>query len=168
MFAPTERLVQRAPGQAFAVAAHLEPEILIVDEVLAVGDAQFQAKCLGKMQDVARSGARTVLFVSHNLAVVNYIADRIMVMCKGRIVELAQTQQLFRNPLHPYTKALLAAVPEPRLENKLDLAALMAGRASDPAAWPEPFTIDQDRRPELIEAEAGHFVRASIGERKAA
>ena len=53
---------------AFAVAAHLEPEILIVDEVLAVGDAEFQKKCLGKMDDVSRSEGRTVLFVSHNLA----------------------------------------------------------------------------------------------------
>src|SRR5208282_4470299 len=60
---------------AFAVAAHLEPEILIVDEVLAVGDAQFQKKCLGKMQDVATKNGRTVLFVSHNMAAVSRLCQ---------------------------------------------------------------------------------------------
>ncbi len=61
---------------AFAVAAHLEPEILLVDEVLAVGDAEFQQKCLGKMQDVTRAG-RTVIFVSHNLAAVRSLCPRV-------------------------------------------------------------------------------------------
>lgn len=69
---------------AFAVAAHLEPEILVVDEVLAVGDIQFQAKCLGKMSDVARAG-RTVLFVSHNLAAVEALCDRAILLEAGRI-----------------------------------------------------------------------------------
>lgn len=67
---------------AFAVAAHLEPEILVVDEVLAVGDAQFQKKCLGKMQDVAKGG-RTVLFVSHNMAAVQALCSRVIVMKQG-------------------------------------------------------------------------------------
>jgi lipopolysaccharide transport system ATP-binding protein len=69
---------------AFAVAAHLEPEILIVDEVLAVGDAQFQKKCLGKMSEVARSG-RTVLFVSHNMGAINTLTDRCLLLHKGRL-----------------------------------------------------------------------------------
>lgn len=69
---------------AFAVAAHLEPEILVVDEVLAVGDAQFQRKCLGKMQDVARGG-RTVLFVSHNMAAVQALCDRAVVLQGGNV-----------------------------------------------------------------------------------
>jgi lipopolysaccharide transport system ATP-binding protein len=69
---------------AFAVAAHLEPEILIVDEVLAVGDAQFQKKCLGKMQDVARGG-RTVLFVSHNMGTVTSLCSRAIWMAAGRV-----------------------------------------------------------------------------------
>lgn len=68
---------------AFAVAAHLEPEILVVDEVLAVGDAEFQKKCLDKMEDVSRGG-RTVLFVSHNLAAVNALCDRAIVLKAGR------------------------------------------------------------------------------------
>jgi lipopolysaccharide transport system ATP-binding protein len=72
---------------AFAVAAHLEPEILIVDEVLSVGDAQFQKKCLGKMGDVAKAG-RTVLFVSHNLAAVQNLCQRGMVLEQGRMTHL--------------------------------------------------------------------------------
>ena len=69
---------------AFAVAAHLEPEILIVDEVLAVGDAEFQKKCLGKMQEVARGGGRTVLFVSHQLGAVRELCTSIVLLTQGR------------------------------------------------------------------------------------
>jgi lipopolysaccharide transport system ATP-binding protein len=70
---------------AFAVAAHLEPEILIVDEVLAVGDAQFQKKCVGKMRDVSHGAGRTVLLVSHNLGVVRSLCDRAITMENGRL-----------------------------------------------------------------------------------
>jgi lipopolysaccharide transport system ATP-binding protein len=70
---------------AFAVAAHLEPEILLVDEVLAVGDAEFQQKCLGKMRDVTRDG-RTIVFVSHNLAAVRSLCPRALVLEQGRLV----------------------------------------------------------------------------------
>jgi lipopolysaccharide transport system ATP-binding protein len=69
---------------AFAVAAHLEPQILIVDEVLAVGDAQFQKKCLGKMQDVARRNGRTVLFVSHNMQAISTLSTRCVMLREGR------------------------------------------------------------------------------------
>jgi lipopolysaccharide transport system ATP-binding protein len=69
---------------AFAVAAHLEPDILIVDEVLAVGDAQFQKKCLGKMEDVGKEG-RTVLFVSHNLAVIQTLCKRGIFLKQGSV-----------------------------------------------------------------------------------
>ena len=79
---------------AFAVAAHLEPEILIVDEVLAVGDAQFQAKCLGKMQDVARGGGRTVLFVSHNMAAVNVLCTKACIMHRGEMIGQGPTRQI--------------------------------------------------------------------------
>ncbi len=77
---------------AFAVAAHLEPEILVVDEVLAVGDAEFQRKCLGKMSDVARQG-RTVLFVSHNMSAVLRLTEEAMVIDKGHLVMRAPTAQ---------------------------------------------------------------------------
>src|SRR5947208_4426559 len=70
---------------AFVVAAHLEPEILIVDEVLAVGDAEFQTKCLGKMDEVSRREGRTVLFVSHNLAAVTEMAQRALLLDAGSV-----------------------------------------------------------------------------------
>jgi lipopolysaccharide transport system ATP-binding protein len=78
---------------AFAVAAHLEPEILIVDEVLAVGDAQFQKKCLGKMQDVAQGG-RTVLFVSHNMAAVQRLCHRCMLLKNGTLCASGTTESV--------------------------------------------------------------------------
>lgn len=78
---------------AFAVAAHLEPEILIVDEVLAVGDAEFQRKCLGKMKDVSGQG-RTILFVSHNMAAVKNLCTRAILMENGRIVSSGDVEQL--------------------------------------------------------------------------
>ncbi|OGO66105.1 MAG: hypothetical protein A2030_06795 [Chloroflexi bacterium RBG_19FT_COMBO_50_10] len=77
---------------AFAVAAHLEPEILVVDEVLAVGDAEFQRKCMGKMSDVAQAG-RTVLFVSHNMSAVLRLTEETLVLDKGRLVYRAPTPQ---------------------------------------------------------------------------
>jgi len=79
---------------AFAVAAHLEPEILIVDEVLAVGDAEFQKKCLGKMKDVSSGEGRTVLFVSHNMAAVKSLCDRAILMEHGRLTYQGQTDDV--------------------------------------------------------------------------
>ena len=76
---------------AFAVAAHLEPEVLLIDEVLAVGDAEFQRKCLGRMEDLSESG-RTVLFVSHNMQVVSQLCDRVIWLDGGRIVRDGQSE----------------------------------------------------------------------------
>lgn len=89
---------------AFAVAAHLEPEILIVDEVLAVGDLQFQKKCLGKMQDVSKGG-RTVLFVSHNLGAVSNLCNRSLYLHQGKIEFIGETEKCIskyinKNRLH--------------------------------------------------------------------
>lgn len=78
---------------AFSVAAHLEPEILLVDEVLAVGDVAFQAKCLGKMGEVTRGG-RTVLFVSHNMAAINALCDRAVWIEKGRVMQIGPTVEV--------------------------------------------------------------------------
>ena len=89
---------------AFAIAAHLEPEILIVDEVLAVGDLAFQQKCLGKMSEVSRAG-RTILFVSHNMAVVEKLCQRAIVLHNGRIDFQGDTEEA----IHHYMNHMLAA-----------------------------------------------------------
>lgn len=79
---------------AFAVAAHLEPEILVVDEVLAVGDAQFQSRCLGKMQDIVRKDHRTVLFVSHNLGAVSKLCQRCLLLDSGEVACAGPTEEV--------------------------------------------------------------------------
>jgi lipopolysaccharide transport system ATP-binding protein len=78
---------------AFAVAAFLEPEILVIDEVLAVGDAEFQKKAIGKMQDISREGGRTVLFVSHDLSAISTLASRTIVLANGKIVAIEETNK---------------------------------------------------------------------------
>jgi lipopolysaccharide transport system ATP-binding protein len=84
---------------AFAVAAHLEPEILIVDEVLAVGDAQFQKKCLGKMEDVSRNGGRTVLFVSHNMGVISQLCEKSIYLKLGEVMSYGSTSKVMNDYL---------------------------------------------------------------------
>src|SRR5215210_3576028 len=88
---------------AFAVAAHLEPEILIVDEVLAVGDAEFQKKCLGKMQEVSRGG-RTVLFVSHQTGAVAGLCNRAMLLDQGKVVEFGPTREVIGRYLGQFSE----------------------------------------------------------------
>jgi len=85
---------------AFAVAAHLEPEILVVDEVLAVGDLAFQKKCLGKMEDVAHGG-RTVLFVSHNMNAVQRLCSSCMMLDRGQLVAYGNTPEVIVRYLSP-------------------------------------------------------------------
>jgi lipopolysaccharide transport system ATP-binding protein len=98
---------------AFAVAAHLQPEILVVDEVLAVGDAAFQKKCLGKMGDVAKEG-RTILFVSHNMAAVQALCSRALLLEGGRLVHQGRTQDVAQRYLH----SVMAAVEVPLHERR--------------------------------------------------
>ncbi|MCW3120455.1 MAG: transporter, partial [Chitinophagaceae bacterium] len=79
---------------AFAVAAHLEPEILLIDEVLAVGDMEFQKKCIGKMEEVSKQHGRTVLFVSHNLQAVNNFCNRAVLLETGRVISIDTAEKI--------------------------------------------------------------------------
>jgi len=148
-----------------ARALALRPELLLLDEPVSALDVSIQAQVLNLLKDLKERLGLTYLFVSHNLAVVDYMADRILVMCRGRIVESAPREALFRNPIHPYTRALLAAVPEPDPNRPLSLTDLEEGRASDPARWPAPFTIDADHQPHLVDLGNGHCVRADASVR---
>jgi lipopolysaccharide transport system ATP-binding protein len=84
---------------AFAVAAHLEPEILVVDEVLAVGDAEFQKKCLGKMEDVSKNEGRTIIFVSHNMSAVKILCNRGILLKNGRLITDSTVEEATANYL---------------------------------------------------------------------
>jgi lipopolysaccharide transport system ATP-binding protein len=134
---------------AFAVAAHLEPEILVVDEVLAVGDAEFQRKCMGKMSDVAQAG-RTILFVSHNMSAVMRLTEETIVLDKGHMVYRAPTPQAVDYYMAAgftgageriWTSAEIHAEAAPFTPIALRLRD-RNGRVADTLRSIEPFTIE--------------------------
>ncbi|HXR55739.1 MAG TPA: ABC transporter ATP-binding protein [Casimicrobiaceae bacterium] len=142
-----------------ARALALSPDLILCDEPVSALDVSIQAQILNLLKDLQNELGLTYVFISHNLAVVDYVADEIAVMCRGRIVEIAPREVLFRNPMHPYTLGLLAAVPYPDLDRKLDLAAVQSGAARSPGEWPAPFAWNDTSAGELVDVGDGHRVR---------
>lgn len=135
-----------------ARAVVMEPELIIADEPISALDVSIRAQVLNLMSDLQKEKGLTYLFIAHDLSVVRFITDRVAVIHKGKIVELAETEKLFENPLHPYTRSLLSAIPlpDPRLEKEKVLEIY------------DPSCHDYDKdKPEWVEIEEEHFILAN-------
>ncbi len=132
-----------------ARALIMEPEFVVADEPISALDVSIRAQVLNLLNRLKKDRGLTYLFIAHDLSVVRFISDRIAVISKGRIVELAEAEELFLHPLHPYTKALLSAVPipDPEIEKKKKLLVYDPGM--------HDYSVD---KPVWEEISEGHFV----------
>lgn len=148
---------------AFAVAAHLEPEILIIDEVLAVGDSAFQKKCLGKMNDVARAG-RTVLFVSHDLGAVNALCNRAILLDEGHLIRNGPTRDVTSHYLDTANKLYSPITWADSPRGKSDEISLrtaqikQSGKLTSAVDCREPFIIAFEYENRNVPADSRFFV----------
>ncbi|NCE64715.1 ATP-binding cassette domain-containing protein [Pseudoflavonifractor sp. 524-17] len=172
----SERLVNAYPHEldggrrqriGIARALAVNPKFIVCDEPVSALDVSIQAQILNLMKDLQEKIGLTYLFITHDLSVVNHFSDDIMVMYLGRLVEKAPSEDLFSHPTHPYTKALLSAIPIPKLHRETK-RILLKGEITSPIDPPNacrfanrcPHATDQCRQqePPLRERAPGHFV----------
>lgn len=127
-----------------------KPDLIIADEPISALDVSIQAQVLNLLNDLRHELGLTILFIAHDLSVVKYFSERVAVMNRGRIVEMAPSELLYQNPVHPYTRSLLSAIPIPNpiLEKK------RVSFSYDPAM----HVYDEQNQPQMIEVEPGHLV----------
>ena len=157
-----------------ARALALNPRFIVCDEPVSALDVSIQAQILNLMQDLQKEFHLTYMFITHDLSVVYHISDEIMVMYLGQVIEKAPAEKLFANPVHPYTQALLSAIPVPSLHDRRE-RVLMTGELTSPIDPPAEcrfsnrcrFATDHCREaePQLLEVEPGHFVSCFLCER---
>ncbi len=175
-----ERLINTYPHEldggrrqriGIARALAMDPKFIICDEPVSALDVSIQAQILNLMKRIQNERGLTYIFITHDLSVVNHFSDDIAVMYLGRLIEKAPSEVLFANPLHPYTQALLSAIPVPSTHNRKQRIVLR-GEVGSPIN-PEPvcrfmnrcdFVCDacRENEPQLIEVEPQHFVACHI------
>ena len=157
-----------------ARALAMEPKLIICDEPVSALDVSIQAQILNLMQELQEQRGLTYIFITHDLSVVNHFANDIAVMYLGQLIEKAPSVTLFDNPVHPYTKALLSAIPVPSLRKKRQ-RVMLKGEISSPInpkpgcrfAVRCPYATDRCRteEPKLVEIEKDHFVACHLTEK---
>jgi oligopeptide/dipeptide ABC transporter ATP-binding protein len=151
-----------------ARALSLDPKFIVCDEPVSALDVSIQAQILNLLMDLQEEFKLTYMFVTHDLSVVKHISDKIMVMYLGKCVEIADFDELFENPLHPYTNALLAAIPEPDISRRNKEMKVIRGEVASPinvkpgcrfaARCDDCMEMCRGNDPELIETSNGHSV----------
>ncbi|WP_246258667.1 ABC transporter ATP-binding protein [Kroppenstedtia pulmonis] len=154
-----------------ARALAVKPKLIIADEPVSALDVSIQSQVLNLLEDLQKKFNLTYLFIAHDLSVVRHISDRVGVMYLGRMVELSQRNDLYENPLHPYTRALLSAVPIPNPEAKRE-RIILTGDVPSPSRPPTgcafhtrcPHVMDicREKRPDFTDRGNGHFVACHL------